>query len=324
MKDIEQLIGSQTRVEIYTDGGCKPNPGPGGWGAIIRLIDQEQANADTVREWSLSGNDRETTNNQMELHAAISALGLLNGLDIRSPIDLYTDSEYLKQGITQWINGWEQNGWRTKGKEQVKNKILWQNLVRLVRDQDITWHWLKGHADHPHNERADQLATKARLALSKRAVPKTISRDRNAAWPEVTITVKASFNTSLGVGAWGAVIRMGEHTKTIQKREHGITSNALLVRGAAEGLWALSKPCNVTIISDADYLIRGGSQWIKGWMNRDWHTKDGKSVANRAEWETLLAAMEPHHINWKSFKADESPDIALAGELAAKAASGEI
>lgn len=317
----DHLIDPQTKIEIFTDGGCKPNPGPGGWGVIIRIVEKGQSGSEKINEWYLSGNDQQTTNNRMEMQAAIAALGLINGLAIECDVDLYTDSEYLKQGITQWVDGWEKNGWRTKEKDQVKNQLLWQTLMRLVRDQKINWHWLKGHDDHPHNERADQLATKARNALTKRPAKTPALQAKNVSWPDVNISVKVSFNASQGTGAWGVVIRMGEHTKNLSKRENGVTSNALLVRGAAEGLWALSKPCNVTIISDADYLIRGGSQWLKGWLARDWHTKDGKPVANQAEWEALLAAMHPHHINWKSERPDESPDLSLAGEIAASSAS---
>jgi ribonuclease HI len=134
------------RIEIYTDGACSGNPGPGGWGAILRFNDKER---------ELSGGSSQTTNNQMELQAAIEALKALKEPCV---VDLYTDSQYLRQGITQWIHGWKRNGWKTADKKPVKNQPLWLELDQLVHTHQITWHWLKGHAGHPENERCDELA----------------------------------------------------------------------------------------------------------------------------------------------------------------------
>jgi ribonuclease HI len=134
------------RVEIFTDGACSGNPGPGGWGAILRFKGQ-------TRE--LSGGEADTTNNRMELLAAISAL---EALTRPCAVDLYTDSNYLRGGITQWVHGWARNGWKTADKKPVKNVDLWQRLL-IARDRhDVTWHWVKGHAGHDENERADELA----------------------------------------------------------------------------------------------------------------------------------------------------------------------
>ncbi|MFL6808059.1 MAG: ribonuclease HI [Bradyrhizobium canariense] len=142
-------------VTIYTDGACSGNPGPGGWGAILKFGDKEK---------ELNGGERHTTNNQMELMAAISAL---EALKKPCTVDLYTDSQYVRQGITGWIHGWKRNGWRTADKKPVKNVELWQRLDAALKQHEIRWHWVKGHAGHPENERADQLArdgiVKARL-----------------------------------------------------------------------------------------------------------------------------------------------------------------
>jgi ribonuclease HI len=134
------------RVEIFTDGACSGNPGPGGWGAILRYNDK-------VRE--LSGGEADTTNNRMELTAAIEALAAL-----KEPcaVDLYTDSNYVRDGISGWIVGWKRNGWRTADKKPVKNAELWQALDSARERHDVTWHWVRGHAGHPENERADELA----------------------------------------------------------------------------------------------------------------------------------------------------------------------
>ena len=133
-------------VEIFTDGACSGNPGPGGWAALLRF-------GDTERE--LSGGDAVTTNNRMEMMAAIMALEALKRPCI---VRLFTDSMYLRDGITRWIHGWKRNGWRTAGKKPVKNVDLWQRLDAALGRHSIEWHWVKGHAGHPENVRADRLA----------------------------------------------------------------------------------------------------------------------------------------------------------------------
>jgi ribonuclease HI len=134
------------RVVVHTDGACSGNPGPGGWGAILEH---------NGRERELSGGAPETTNNRMELTAAIEALRALKG---RCVVELHTDSEYLKNGITQWIRGWKRNGWKTSAKKPVKNADLWQELDALADAHQVEWSWVRGHAGHDLNERADELA----------------------------------------------------------------------------------------------------------------------------------------------------------------------
>ena len=135
-------------VVIYTDGACKGNPGPGGWGAWLSWGGHEK---------DLFGGVAATTNNRMELTAVIEALASLKR---RSPVAIYTDSEYVKNGITSWIHGWKLRGWRTAAKAPVKNVDLWQRLDALVANHDVQWHWVKGHAGDPGNERADALANR--------------------------------------------------------------------------------------------------------------------------------------------------------------------
>ena len=141
-------------VEIFTDGACKGNPGPGGWGAIIRYGEHEK---------QLSGAEADTTNNRMELLAAIEAL---RALKRPSRVRLTTDSNYVKDGITKWIHGWLRNNWRTAAKKPVKNADLWQRLLDAAEPHDIEWAWVKGHDGHPENERADQLASDAAEAVA--------------------------------------------------------------------------------------------------------------------------------------------------------------
>jgi len=135
-------------VEIFTDGACKGNPGPGGWGAILRAKGKER---------ELYGGERNTTNNRMELMAAISAL---EALSRPCKVALTTDSQYVRQGITQWIHNWKRRGWKTAAKAPVKNVDLWQRLDAVCAPHQLEWHWVRGHTGHPENERADRLANR--------------------------------------------------------------------------------------------------------------------------------------------------------------------
>jgi ribonuclease HI len=137
------------QVEIFTDGACKGNPGPGGWGALIRYGEHEK---------EISGGDPDTTNNRMELMAAIKALNIL--IEPCS-VALYTDSKYVCDGITKWVAGWQRNGWKNASKQPVRNADLWHDLIEASARHDIEWRWIKGHSGHDGNERADRLASDA-------------------------------------------------------------------------------------------------------------------------------------------------------------------
>lgn len=136
------------KVEVYTDGACRGNPGPGGWGVLLRYGDTEK---------ELYGAENETTNNRMELMAAIQAL---ENLKRDCKVSLTTDSQYVRKGITEWIANWKKRGWKTASKQPVKNKDLWQRLDKAATQHQVEWHWVRGHTGHPENERADQLANK--------------------------------------------------------------------------------------------------------------------------------------------------------------------
>jgi ribonuclease HI len=142
-------------VEIWTDGGCKPNPGPGGWAAILRH---------GAHERTLSGAEPATTNNRMELTAAAAAL---EALKRPCRVALYTDSEYVKNGVTRWKDGWVRRNWRNAAGDPVANMDLWRRLLDAARRHDVAWHWVRGHTGHPLNERADEIATRARESLGK-------------------------------------------------------------------------------------------------------------------------------------------------------------
>ena len=152
-------VGMVERVEIYTDGACKGNPGPGGWGVLLRYRDREK---------ELYGGEAYTTNNRMELMAVIRALGMLTR---PVPVRITTDSQYVRKGITEWIINWKKNGWRTAAKKPVKNSDLWRQLDQLVAANDVVWAWVKGHSGHPDNERADMLAN---LGIENQKAPDQI------------------------------------------------------------------------------------------------------------------------------------------------------
>ena len=143
-------------VEIFTDGACSGNPGPGGWGAVLRFKETEK---------ELSGGEAETTNNRMELMAAIAAL---EALKRPSRVVLTTDSTYVRDGITKWIHDWKRRGWKTAAKKPVKNADLWRRLESAAAEHRVDWRWIKGHAGHPENERADELA---RMAMAPFKAP---------------------------------------------------------------------------------------------------------------------------------------------------------
>ena len=144
-----------TLVHLATDGACKGNPGPGGWGAVIRAGDKEK---------ELSGGEKLTTNNRMELTAAIKGL---EALKRPCHVVLSTDSRYVMDGLTKWLAGWQRNGWKTAARQPVKNADLWQELVAAAAPHRIRWEWVKGHAGHPENERADKLASDAAIAAGR-------------------------------------------------------------------------------------------------------------------------------------------------------------
>jgi ribonuclease HI len=159
-------MSSRPHVNVYTDGACSGNPGPGGFGVILAFGDREK---------EIKGGEAHTTNNRMELMGAITAL---EALKRPCTVDLYTDSEYLRGGISGWIHGWKKNGWRTSDKKPVKNVDLWQRLDAAIKHHEVRWHWVRGHAGHAMNERADALARAAiaelRATQEKKSPPAAV------------------------------------------------------------------------------------------------------------------------------------------------------
>ncbi len=291
---------SDTKVTIYTDGGADPNPGYGGWAAVLLYGEHEKV---------LTGNEPNSTNNRMELQAAIQALSALKR---PCTVDLYTDSQYLRRGITEWIDGWAAKNWRSSGKA-IQNVDLWQTLWPLTKKHTIAWHWVKGHAGNKYNEMVDELATKARLEIT----PQT-TLDENL----IKLFVRGSCKGNPGRGGWGAIIEEASgETEQFRGNELDTTNNRMELIAVLEGLRQLEKGTAVQVITVSDYLFQGATQWIKGWRKRNWQKKEGQLIANADLWQQLDKAGHHYKIHWLNAKGKQDQYLGLqeASQLAAEA-----
>ncbi len=291
-------------LAVYTDGACSPNPGPGGWGAVIL------AGGRVVRE--LSGFGGVSTNNRMELTAAVAAL---QAVETRHRIVLTTDSQYLRHGITQWIESWRRNGWLTADRKPVKNVDLWQELLRLSELHEINWRWVRGHGTDRWNNRADELAVAARCSGTKQetvaAVAKTSLEDRVHLYPGVTCRASA------GVGGWAVVLRWRDRIRVLGGGETGLTANQLYLHAANEGLRALRGDLPVQIHTHSGYLHDGLQSWLPRWLHHDWRTRDGRPVSNRELWQQLAEQTAKRRVQVRLVdRADEPCALQEAKELA--------
>jgi ribonuclease HI len=294
------------KVIIYSDGGADPNPGIGGWAAVLRYGDQEKV---------LTGNEPVTTNNRMELQAAISAL---EALKRPSEVEFHTDSQYLRRGITEWIARWQARGWQHKGGKPIPNLDLWQRLAALVPQHDIDWRWVKGHAGDPMNERVDTLARQARLAITPGA---RLNEDAPR------LFVRASCRGNPGPGGWGVVLEEGQESRQLSGGEPLTTNNRMELTGAIEALRQLPPGSALQLFTTSDYLFQGATQWRHGWRRRNWQKKDGGPVSNADLWQQLDRLLESYRVRWINAKGEErlgDPQIqqamAEAAQLAAAAA----
>ncbi|GAB4271202.1 MAG: hypothetical protein Kow0080_16370 [Candidatus Promineifilaceae bacterium] len=286
------------KVVIYSDGGADPNPGIGGWAAILQYGGHEKV---------LTGNSPRATNNQMELQAAIAAL---EALKRPCQVEFHTDSQYLRKGITEWIDKWAQKGWKRKDGKAVQNADLWHKLWSLVKKHEINWHWVKGHAGDPLNERVDKLATQARLAIT----PK-VEIDENAA----KLYLRASCKGNPGPGGWGVVLEEADGTEQKSGSVPSTTNNRMEIMAAIEGLLMLPPGSTVQIFTMSDYLFQGATKWILGWRKRSWLKKEGQPVANADLWQALDQLLMQYQVRWINAKGTDLPGMREAGKLAAQA-----
>jgi len=287
-------------VTVYTDGACDPNPGPGGWAAILRFGTYEK---------ELHGGEAETTNNRMEMRATIEALA-----ELTRPcrVNMHTDSEYLQKGITEWLPRWQAHKWRTSRKRPVANQDLWRKLAAAMKPHSVRWHWIKGHSGHPLNERADSLA-RAAIARTEFQQP-----DIQA----VHMFTGASCNGPRGPGGWAVVMRQGDEISTLTGRESKTTANRLQLLAAARALSAAQQGQRIHLYTPSHYVQRGATLWIHAWRQRDWKTRAGQPVKNSDLWQEITAACTANEVRWHLHKSDaRALESTQAHRLAYEAAS---
>ncbi len=292
-------------ITIYTDGGADPNPGAGGWAAI--LIDPASGKA---RE--LAGGEPVATNNRMELTAAIRAL---EALKQRCRVHLFTDSLYLRKGITEWLPGWIARGWRRK-EGVLQNEDLWRRLAELIQEHQIRWDWVKGHAGNRWNERADELAT---LEIRKQRAGRAAAAPAPGEPPEAEVFLRVSCAGKRG--GWASLIRYQGEEKVLAGGLPATTANQLDLLGAIAALDSLPVGISVAIHTGSDYLRNGAARWIEGWKKRGWKTQEGQPVQNRELWERLEKAMAVRRVIWPEVKGRDFAELKELGARA-KAALG--
>ncbi len=308
-------VSERRQVEIYTDGACDPNPGPGGWGAVL-LSD--------LHTKEISGADPVSTNNRMELTAAIEALRLLKR---PCEVELYTDSQYLRNGITRWVQAWRARGWRKANGQPVENVDLWQELVEQAGRHQVAWHWVRGHRGNPLNERADELARRARRGAASSARPAAAASaptqppadDRSL--PRVDIYPRGSALGNPGPAGYAAVLVYdGERTQVVSKGWDLATNNVMELWAVVAGLRALRRPSQVTVYTTSKYVLDGATKWLAGWERNGWRTAAGGPVRHREIWEELGRMLGDHDVAWRAVRSGESEPHS---QRAAQAAGAE-
>lgn len=275
----KDLVGNivQQEIIIYTDGSCSPNPGDGGWAGLLIFEGKDPV----VLQGSAAG----TTNNRMELTAPIEAL---RSLAHRSEVMIITDSTYVKDGITSWIQRWEQQGWVTVDGEDVKNKDLWQTLLSEIKRHNVSWKWVKGHADDQYNLLVDQLAVEA---CSKKTYAKP-SKD------SINIYLGVTCKHSTRTGGWAVILEYKEKYKILGQGEEQVTANVLYLDAVINGLSALKRVLPVQVFTSSGYIKDGATSWLPGWEKRGWLTRDAKDVANKEKWQQLAALQKRYDVSY--------------------------
>ncbi|MCD6302247.1 MAG: ribonuclease HI [Anaerolineae bacterium] len=291
-----QARSPSTQVLIYTDGGCDPNPGPGGWGAVLLWGHHRQ---------ELSGGEPDTTNNRMELRAAIEALKQLKR---PCKVTIVTDSTYLRNGITRWLDAWKRRDWHKANGAPVQNADLWQELDRQASRHQIHWQWTRGHAGDPLNERADELARHGRYkALGH--------NDDNAPMPdleEVAIYTRASVLGSPGpAGYAAAIVRAGKRPQVVAGSWPSATINAAELYAAIKGLQQLRTRSRVRIHTASSYVLHGATRWLAQWERNGWRTSKGTPVEHRHLWEELSRVMGDHDVRWEAMDAGDAHPLSM-------------
>jgi ribonuclease HI len=277
------------KVTIFTDGACSGNPGVGGWAALLLSGDQEQA---------LSGGKKQTTNNQMELTAVCEAL---EALKQPSRITLYTDSQYVKKGITEWIHGWIKKGWVNSKREPVANQDLWQRLLEARKQHEVEFQWVRGHAGNRHNERVDRLAV-AEIAKLRGKTPEAETPSKPAVVipsDATRVYITTSFDAKTKSAGWGIIIVTPDGVEQYSGGLRNVSEYQAALTAAIDALAKLPVKTSVYIFIDNETVQKGASSWIKGWRSNGWLNSKKEPVAHKDLWQRLDKAMEGVTIQWK-------------------------
>jgi ribonuclease HI len=283
------------KVTIYTDGGAMPNPGAGGWGAVL-IFDKD--GSEHKRE--LSGGANDTTNNRMELTAAIEAL---QALKQPCQIEFYTDSQYVKKGINEWMENWQRTNFKNN---TIQNVDLWVVLDREVRKHEINWHWVKGHAGNYYNEIVDKLATAGRAPF----VTGTTLQAEEAA-PDDPNVMRAYLAVSClgtpGVGAWAVLLQQGDDSRMLTGGLPSTNVGRLDLLSAVAALEAVPAGSSIKVYTGSSYLRDGITQWIQGWKKSGWQKKTGGEVQYSDLWKKLDQLAQARKVQWVLVKSDARP-----------------
>ena len=288
------------RVTVYTDGACSPNPGLGGWGAIL-LYDGRDPQELIGWESGI------TTNNRMELRAALEALQTLSG---PHQVQLFTDSKYLRNGITQWLSNWERRNWQTKENTAVKNQDLWRQLAKQNQRHRITWRWVKGHAGNRWNERVNHLAASA---VPIQEMP--LDDDR-----AIHIFAAASYLSSERKGGWGVLLRHQNKVRVLSDALEDTSGNRMHLMAAIAGLNVIRLRLPIHIYTVSNYLKDGATVWVEKWSKNKWLTREGKPVRHRDLWQKLDRLTGDYSITWHVIKKKDMPDCMIEAKQLAREA----
>lgn len=294
-KGILSMQSDLPHIKIYTDGGCDPNPGPGGWAVI--LVDWK-----TGKEKEISGSESQTTNNRMELTAAIEALRTLKN---RCRIDFHTDSQYVKKGITEWIEGWIARNWQRK-KSPIENVDLWQELHRLCQQHEITWHWVKGHAGHDYNERADRLASAAIPRVVQQIDPSAI---------QIYLRLSDEDVRRSSPRGWAACIVREGNEEVLSGGHPDISPNHFGLFAVLEVLRQIQDERPIQFFLTNKFVYDGIVSWVAGWRDGGWV----KPEKFKEEWKTLDKFDRQRKITWVYMRGPKPDEYNRLGEITTQA-----
>lgn len=283
---------STEKVVLYTDGSCAPtNPGPGGW-AYLPVVNGEP-------DELVQGSEARSTNNRMELTAALEAL---KSREIGETVQLFTDSEYLRLGITQWMDAWIRNGWtRSKG-QPVLNQDLWTELHAQNNRIQVQWHWVKAHAGHVFNELVDRAARDAAISAAGLVDVSSKTGDgRTKIVPEVPPSAAYAI-TAVNAGdrrsSWAFVCESEGREVSASEVEEGSSVNRALLVGTVALMRSLKSSVTVRVTTDSEYLFNGVTRWLHAWRRRGWRKSDSKPVANQDLWIEIDSLLSQVDIEW--------------------------